>query len=86
MKSVWATLAVFSLPGLAYGLWLAHVITFGMADISFESDPPEGWEYWMMREAREDLIRFILYSLVPASIFGFFVLKAVRPEKERSHP
>ena len=88
MKAAGIFIAIPSIMAATILVWLIYVVTFGEPNhtFMFETEPPEGYDYWRRKEFWADLWPFLGYSslaigagLMP--ILALFFASPKRPQK-----
>jgi len=87
MKIAGIVIALPTIVAAALLVWLFHMVTFGEPNpqYMFESEPPEGYDYWMRKSFWADFWPFVGYSSV-AIATGLIPIVALlfgTPERSR---
>lgn len=87
MKVAGIVIAVASLAATTSLVWLFHVITFGEPNPAymFESEPPEGYDYWARKSFWADFWTFAGYSslAIGAGLIPLMALLFATPTRSR---
>ncbi len=87
MKVAGIVIAISSVVAAAILVWLFHALTFGEPNpaFMFESEPPEGYDYWSRKSFWADFWPFVGFSslAIGAGVIPIMALLFATPKRSR---